>query len=282
MGLEVKRVPLDFAWPIGEVWEGYLHDDIYAKCHPCASCGGIGLNTATRLLYESWSSWRYKLTQDEVDALAADGHLNHLSRALEAWWVNGEAVHYRLAKKYERKARVAGSAAKRRAFLGRAEAHRKWSLEHPAPRVPVELVVDLLRAGKGWAIGGSPFGSSQILVCTKRRAKRLGVYGRCRACGGRGHVWESSAAKREAKRREKAWKPTEPPEGEGWQLWETVTEGSPASPVFAHKDDLARFVARSERCSLASALRFVDYGYCPSFGVEDGEYVPGVEVVAKL
>lgn len=28
------------------------------------------------------------------------------------------------------------------------------------------------------------------------------------------------------------WAPTEPPEGDGWQVWETVSEGSPITPVF--------------------------------------------------
>ncbi len=35
------------------------------------------------------------------------------------------------------------------------------------------------------------------------------------------------------------WQPTEPPTGEGYQLWETVSEGSPISPVFASTEALA-------------------------------------------
>ena len=33
----------------------------------------------------------------------------------------------------------------------------------------------------------------------------------------------------------------DPPEGEGWQLWETTTEGSPASPVFKTPEELAEW-----------------------------------------
>jgi len=36
------------------------------------------------------------------------------------------------------------------------------------------------------------------------------------------------------------WKPTEPPAGPGWQLWETVTEGSPITPVFATQEGLVQ------------------------------------------
>jgi hypothetical protein len=33
----------------------------------------------------------------------------------------------------------------------------------------------------------------------------------------------------------------DPPEGEGWQLWETTTEGSPVSPVFKTPEELAEW-----------------------------------------
>src|SRR5688500_10810019 len=34
------------------------------------------------------------------------------------------------------------------------------------------------------------------------------------------------------------WEPEGPPEGEGWQVWENTTEGSPCSPVFPSSDEL--------------------------------------------
>lgn len=33
----------------------------------------------------------------------------------------------------------------------------------------------------------------------------------------------------------------DPPEGEGWQLWETTTEGAPVSPVFRTPEELAEW-----------------------------------------
>ena len=38
-----------------------------------------------------------------------------------------------------------------------------------------------------------------------------------------------------------AWEPIEPPTGEGWQMWETTSEGSPSSPVFATAEELAEW-----------------------------------------
>jgi hypothetical protein len=40
-----------------------------------------------------------------------------------------------------------------------------------------------------------------------------------------------------------AWQGTDPPEGEGWQLWETTSEGSPVSPVFPSAEELADWCA---------------------------------------
>lgn len=61
------------------------------------------------------------------------------------------------------------------------------------------------------------------------------------------------------------------PEGTpcGWQLYETVSEGSPLSPVFATKDELAAWMsgpaAGRERVSPDVAAKFVAEGWAPSF-----------------
>lgn len=42
-----------------------------------------------------------------------------------------------------------------------------------------------------------------------------------------------------------SWGPTEPPKGEGYQLWETTTEGSPQSPVFKSLEELATWCEKN-------------------------------------
>lgn len=54
----------------------------------------------------------------------------------------------------------------------------------------------------------------------------------CKHCKGEGIDPEIAEAY-------EAWKEYEPPTGEGWQLWETCSEGSPVSPVFATAEELA-------------------------------------------
>ncbi len=41
MGREIKRVALDFDWPIGEVWTGFLNP-YYAEQVKCPTCDGLG------------------------------------------------------------------------------------------------------------------------------------------------------------------------------------------------------------------------------------------------
>lgn len=50
----------------------------------------------------------------------------------------------------------------------------------------------------------------------------------------------------------------EPPEGEGYQLWETVTEGSPMSPVFETPEKLATWLV-DNRISTCGTTGQVDF-----------------------
>jgi len=49
MGRELKRVPLDFSWPLSTVWEGYVNPH-YEKCHNCKDCSGKGTTIARQRL----------------------------------------------------------------------------------------------------------------------------------------------------------------------------------------------------------------------------------------
>lgn len=64
----------------------------------------------------------------------------------------------------------------------------------------------------------------------------------------------------------------EPPTGDGWQAWETVSEGSPISPVFATADELVEWAAGPDGqlgvggtpVSRTAARRFIADGWAPS------------------
>ena len=39
----------------------------------------------------------------------------------------------------------------------------------------------------------------------------------------------------------------DPPQGDGYQIWETVSEGSPVSPVFENPEDLATWMVNNDK-----------------------------------
>jgi len=59
----VKRVPLDFEWPLGEVWHGYVNP--WPGPILCPECLGTGFNSGTKRLYDTFRSWGPHLTKEE-------------------------------------------------------------------------------------------------------------------------------------------------------------------------------------------------------------------------
>ena len=69
----------------------------------------------------------------------------------------------------------------------------------------------------------------------------------------------------------------EPPAGDGYQIWETVSEGSPVSPVFAKPEDLAQWMVDNDTSITRDStyeqwMKFIDVGWAPSmtFSPEGG------------
>ena len=193
MGRCLKRVPIDFKWPLHQVWVGYLNPYSSVKCK---SCDGTGLNPATKKIRDDWYDpdrtgvrWCNNITQDEVDALWDENRL-----------------------------------------------HRDFKEKPTAQQV------------NEWSKHGFGHDSINHYICYTTRAKRLGVYGYCEYCGGDGELWQSD----EIKALHDNWDGIEPPTGDGFQLWETTSEGSPTSPVFETLEALC------EWCE-ANATTFASY-----------------------
>lgn len=75
-----------------------------------------------------------------------------------------------------------------------------------------------------------------------------------------------------------------PPTGEGWQLWEDVTEGSPKSPVFATAEELAQWMADGndwDDTTYEQALAFIKKGYAPTFMINESGVHPGVNKIGE-
>lgn len=97
MGRKVRRVPLDFDWPQGQVWSGFVNT--LEQGRKCPFCQGSGYNAATEAIANGWfgpSGWRDNLTQDEVDALVSAERLWDHTRKFElgkGWVPRDPPVH---------------------------------------------------------------------------------------------------------------------------------------------------------------------------------------------
>jgi len=110
-------------------------------------------------------------------------------------------------------------------------------------------------------------------------------YCACKTCEGSGIHPDHQAAY-------ESWEPYEPPAGPGWQLWETVSEGSPISPVFETPEELARWLSDANNLdphditrgtSYEQWLAMIQEGYALSMIMTQARGVePGVQAVARI
>jgi len=196
----LKRVPLNFNWPLNEIWKGYTNP--YSGMLECNACQGIGYNPKTKIISDAFydfentnQQWYHKITQGEVKALIDAGRLMDFTHnwTPEKGWVKKEPK-----------------------YIPTADEVNRWS-----------------KQGMGHdAINRS------ILI--KARARRLGVWGYCIICKGNGEIKNPN---HQIYLNYKKWKEYEPPKGKGYQCWETVSEGSPISPVFKTISGLCQWMA---------------------------------------
>jgi hypothetical protein len=223
---EIRRVSLDFDFPIGQTWGGYLTDQF--DFPPCPDCiyeelptimsmafpsppQGSGLTREAYAISQTFYphmiggrmadllAWHDKLGQSEVDYLVAEGRLRDYKKRWDStareWVPRGEPVT---------------------AAMVNAGQHRG---------------------------GNGPKGAHDAInrsILIKFRCAQLGITMNCQTCNGNGDV-----ATEEQREAAENWVGTEPPSGEGYQLWQTVSKGGPVSPVFATPEELATWI-RSE------------------------------------
>lgn len=306
MGRELKRVSLDFDWPLNIVWKGYVSP---YRSQECTVCGGSGYSPEARRLYDQWygnasfdpaetgseplapdtpAVWEFAKRNVERDALFYR-QMHGSPRAFDA--IRMEAA--RLAEMWNRQWNHHLEQADVDALIA---ADRLWDFT----RVPLTdehraIVAEKMRNGGNswlpfdngyrptaaevneWAIRTTGHDSLNSWVCVTAKCQRLGVPERCEFCGGDGAIWFSERIKQLAD----AWYDDErygPPEGDGWQVWETVSEGSPISPVFTDADGVYRWLLQ-QGYSQPAALAFIDAQWAPSMVMVGGEVKDGIETL---
>lgn len=296
MGRELKRVPLDFAQPLSEPWIGYLNPHYAAK--PCSHCEGTGYSPTAKHLHDLWygkvpfkpedrGSTPFTPATPEVRAFAE----RNVRSAPEYY---GPASEANIIREAERLCRhwnkawchhlneddVAALFAANRLM----DFTHKWSREDGWRREEPPITPSADEVNR-WSLSGFGHDSVNQYVVAKAECARLNQSGTCAHCDGDGEVWPTP----EAKQVYEDWERYEPPAGEGYQIWETVSEGSPISPVFATPEALARHMATTrwgadkEGTSYETWLAFINGpGWAPSMVGTSTGLISGVEAVVEL
>jgi len=267
MGRQVRRVPLDFDWPTNEIWEGYLMPDQYDE-EPCPSCystdytgkrvSGSGETAAAKWLHAAL--YLIGMMADDIRAQSFEG------------------TEYEFTPHGD-------SRSKLHPYLATLQSINVYEKRRPSADI-----VDLVNGITGRDSVSLGVGSDFAYAARKALVEAAGLpekWGWCPTCDGHGSIEKYEGQRAEAE----AWaeEDHEPPTGEGWQLWETVSEGSPISPVFDSPEGLARWMSSdayqwgiSTPMQYEAALRFVTGdGWAPSMVLGPDGLVSGEQWIAE-
>ena len=292
MGRELKRVALDFNWPIDTTWHGYINPHHVAA--KCAHCDGTGSSPAAKRLSDQWYGYTSFKPEDRGSAPYAPTYpaiwafAKRNCERTPDFYGDGDAAIMREAKRlvamwnkqwchHLNTDDVAALVEEGRLhdLTHTWERGKGWQKIEP-PVIPTPQQVN------DWSMSGMGHDSINRWVCVKAECKRLGTSETCAHCDGEGEIWPSA----EAKQLYDDWKPTKPPAGDGYQIWETVSEGSPISPVFSTPEDLAKHMATTrwgadKGTPYETWLAFIlGPGWAPSMVMDGGKMMSGVEAVS--
>lgn len=281
MGREVKRVALDFNWPMDKTWGGFLNP-FYSQCIKCPDCEGSGSSPEVKLLTDQWYGNAPFRPED---------------RGSKPFLPTDEAVQRFAKRQTERTPEYYGSGdqavmreARRLCELFNSHWCHHLNADDVAALIESDRLYDFTHhfiPGEGWkpndpivvptpeqvniwSLTGFGHDSCNQWAVISAEAKRMGYEEDCKRCAGSGELWPSPGIKAAYEN----WTKTEPPTGEGWQVWETVSEGSPITPVFATAEALVDYLVeggdgwdrkrRSGGWSRKNAESFVGLGFAPS------------------
>ncbi|MCE7081140.1 hypothetical protein [Streptomyces sp. ST2-7A] len=290
MGRQIRRVPLDFDWPLNKAWHGFLLPDRFDE-NPCPDCER-GHSPHAESLYTLWygrrpfdpASTGSTPWLPEAPAIR-DLAERHIVDAPDHYGSGEIAIACearRLADFFNARWSHHLSQDDVNALATADRLHdftHTWSPENGWQKLDPPVTPTAARVNK-WSLHGFGHDAINAAVVIRARCEREGADDTCRTCQGHAGIEAYPGQRAEAEQ----WEPTDPPTGEGWQLWETVSEGSPISPVCTTADELAAWMsdpARGDRWIPTEAAReFIDVGWAPTGVVSPGRgYSSGVEAI---
>lgn len=99
MGRELRRVPLDFIWPIKKTWEGFLNPHYTGHCADCKTCNGTGTSPEAAHMRQLWYGYAPFKPEDRgsklflpVDTPVRAFAERNVNNALDFYGASKEAV----------------------------------------------------------------------------------------------------------------------------------------------------------------------------------------------
>jgi hypothetical protein len=314
MGREIKRVALNFDWPLDKVWRGFLNPHYEGHSRSCAACDGSGYSPEAKRLQDLWYGYvRFDPRMTGSDPFTADHPIvrekaeRNVVNAPE-YYGNGE---HAIAREAQRLADLFNARWSHHLdaddIAALLEDGRLMDFTHN-PRTPeqAEIVKQKIATGGNswlpesngyvptpkevneWSICSFGHDGINSYAVIKAKCKRLGVSETCPGCNGAGSTWDSPENKQLAK----DWKMEEPPAGDGWQVWETVSEGSPITPVYDTAEKLIDHLALygdlwdqkrgHPGWGYEAAKAFVGVGWAPSGASKDGKFFESKDVALEM
>lgn len=308
MSREIRRVPLDFDWPLDKVWQGYVCP-VELQGDPCTTCNASG-QTHFGAWINAFAHAIAMLASDVHDQkrgraemhpwLKEFGHApGHFEYMCDGEWFPREILFQRgfepgpdfraMPSRYiiDRPGDDALTFFRgliTTQYTDRFAQDDEYAKYYDPTTVPPP---EQIGSGLGHSSAGDGSGNIQNAIVSVL-TKAAGADFTCAVCAGEGMIEtrEGQFAERDA------WTSTKPPTGEGWQMWETVSEGSPVSPVFESAEALAQWLTTAEGgrkagpsrrpLTIEQARGFVGVGWAPSGfgnagGLHDGATYVGTE-----
>ena len=245
MGREVKRVDVYFDWPLEKIWGGFVNP-FYSQRIECPECAGSGSSPFAKMLSDQWYGNAEFDPESRGSKPFSPDHPIIFARA--------EANVSRSPEYYGSDSLAALHEAQRLCGLFNGQWSHHLNEDDVAALVESGRLMDLTHTftpGEGWkpkepvyiptpqevnewSLSGIGHDSINNWCVVSAECKRCGEPEMCSRCDGEGDLWPTD----EIKAAYDDWTDTEPPAGDGWQVWETVSEGSPITPVFPTKEGL--------------------------------------------
>lgn len=241
MGRELKRVPMNFNWPIGKIWGGYINP-YFVQSTDCDSCGGTGNSPEYKLLKDKWYGYAPFKPEDRGSIpFTEEDVLDHAKRNCNGRFNYNK--EWSMKMECRRLMDLFNSSWSHHLndddVSALIKANRLYDFTHTVvpgkgwvkkdtPYIPTAREVNL------WSINGLGHDGINCWAVIDAECKRLGYKTECDKCSGEGRIWPHP----EIRNKYDSWNPLDPPFGDGFQLWQTTSEGSPCSPIFPSLDGL--------------------------------------------